>query len=71
MVLLLQSPSPQHAEIAIHVPPVAQYFCPFGQVPLQAAFAAMHVPLQFCGRLVGQAWTHAVPLQLTVPPTGA
>jgi hypothetical protein len=55
----------------MQVPLFEQYFCPVGQVPLQAAFCAMHVPLQFCGRLVGQLWTHAVPLQLTVPSTGA
>lgn len=45
--------------------------CPLGHVPLHAAFCAMHTPLQFCGRLVGQAGTHAVPLQVTLPFVGA
>lgn len=66
----VQSPSPQHAEVGTQVPPPAQYFCPLGHVPLHGAFAAMHVPLQFCGRLAGQACTQAVPLHVTVPPTG-
>jgi hypothetical protein len=55
---------------AIHVPLFEQNFCPVVQVPLQAAFCAMQVPLQFCGRLLGQVWTHAVPLQLTLPLAG-
>jgi hypothetical protein len=61
----------QHPVSGIHVLVFKQRFCPSGHVPLQAAFAAMHVPLQFCGKLLGQLCTHAVPLQLTVPPTGA
>jgi hypothetical protein len=56
---------------AIQVLLFEQYFCPLGQVPLQAAFCAMQVPLQFCDRLFGQVWTHAVPLQLTLPLAGA
>src|SRR5512137_2839965 len=55
----------------MHVPPVAQYFCPLGQIPLQGAFCAMQTPLQSCGRLDGQVWMQAVPLQATVPPVGA
>jgi hypothetical protein len=65
-----QSFTVQQPEELIHVLLNEQYFCPAGHVPLQAAFWAIHVPLQFCGRLVGQRGTHAVPFQLTVPPTG-
>ncbi len=65
------SEAEQHAPSSIQVLVPGQRFCPVGHVPLHAAFAAMQVPLQFCGRLVGQAGTHAVPLQLTVPPAGA
>lgn len=48
-----------------------QTFWPVGQVPLHAASWAMQVPLQFCGILLGQLWTHAVPLHVTVPFVGA
>jgi hypothetical protein len=30
----------------------------------------MHAPSQSCGALVGQLWTQAVPLQVTLPPDG-
>lgn len=48
-----------------------QNFWPVGQVPLQAASCAIHLPLQFCGALGGQLGTHAVPLHETLPPIGA
>jgi hypothetical protein len=72
---VLAPPTGQSAAVqqvpTIQVPLFEQYFCPLGQVPLQAAFCAMQVPLQFCGRPVGQVWTQAVPLQLTAPLAGA
>jgi hypothetical protein len=70
--VVVHSEAEQHAGAAMpmHVLPPGQVRWPVGHVPLQAAFCAMHVPLQFCGRVLGQAWTHAVPLQLTLPPTG-
>jgi hypothetical protein len=71
VALLLQSALPQHAVAPTQVPLLAQYFWFRGHVPLQAAFWAMHTPLQFCGRLDGQFWTQAVPLQLTEPPVGS
>jgi hypothetical protein len=53
----LQSVVVQHAGAAMpmQVLPPGQTRWPLGHVPLQAAFCAMHVPLQFWGRLDGQA----------------
>jgi len=70
--VVLQSEVEQQAgaEMLIHVLPPAQVCCPGGHVPLQAAFCAIHVPLQFCGRFGGQLGTQAVPLQLTDPEVG-
>jgi hypothetical protein len=48
----------------------AQYFWPLRHLPAHGAVSAIHVPLQFCGALAGQAGTQAVPLQVTEPPTG-
>ena len=59
------------AEILMHVVLPVQVCCPLGHIPLQAAFCAIHTPLQFCGRVAGQVWTQAVPLQVTAPPVGA
>jgi hypothetical protein len=69
----LQSEAEQQAgaEILMQVLPPGQVRCPLGHAPLQAAFCAMHAPLQFCGRLDGQLWTQAVPLQVTDPEVGA
>ena len=52
----LQSVAEQQAgaEMLIQVLLPEQVCCPAGHVPLQAAFCAMHVPLQFCGRFAGQ-----------------
>jgi hypothetical protein len=54
--VVLQSEAEQHAGAAmpIHVLPPGQTRWPLGHVPLQAAFCAIHVPLQFCGRFAGQ-----------------
>ena len=42
------------AEILMQVVLPGQVCCPLGHVPLQAAFCAIHAPLQFCGRFAGQ-----------------
>jgi hypothetical protein len=70
--VVLQSEAEQQAgaEILMHVLLPEQVCCPVGHVPLQAAFCAMHVPLQFCGRFAGQLGTQAVPLQVTEPLVG-
>jgi hypothetical protein len=71
--VVLQSEAEQHAgaEMLMQVLLPGQVCCPAGHVPLQAAFCAMHVPLQFCGTFEGQLGTQAVPLQLTEPYVGA
>jgi len=54
--VVVHSEAEQHAGAAMpmHVLPPGQVRWPVGHVPLQAVFCAMHVPLQFCGRLTGQ-----------------
>jgi hypothetical protein len=56
------------SEIQVLVP--EQRFCPVGHIPEHGALAAIHAPSQSWGALVGQVWTHAVPLQVTLPPVG-
>jgi hypothetical protein len=70
-VLPVQSLAVQHAFVAIHESLAAQYFCPPRHLPEQGAVCAMQAPSQSWGVVVfGQDWTHAVPLQLTLPPVG-
>jgi hypothetical protein len=70
--VVLQSEVEQQAgaEMLIQVLLPGQVCCPVGHVPLQAAFCAIHDPLQFCGRFAGQLGTQAVPLQVTSPLVG-
>jgi hypothetical protein len=69
-VLPLQSLDVQQAVVAIHESLAAQYFCPPRHFPEQAAVCAIQTPSQSWGALVGQDWTQAVPLHVTLPPVG-
>jgi hypothetical protein len=70
-VLPLQSLDVQQAVVAMHVSLAAQYFCPPRHFPEHAAVCAIQAPSQSWGAAAfGQVWTHAVPLQVTLPPVG-
>ena len=67
----MQSLDVQQAPVAMHVSLAAQYFCPPRHFPAQAAVWAIQAPSQSWGvAVLGHVWTHAVPLQFTLPPVG-